>query len=261
MEAGQEEATESPRKANTRGLALPLFTDLSTKWELDDLGPLMYNASIFYMKPSPHYDNEKPYFFNIPIDDAWLPKVKQTNVSYTRKTVAIADVRGHQELFSLDKHGFQLETLHTSLSYHAFASTDAVVTRYYEEVKEFLKQCTGAVDVLPFDFQVRRKDPTLPVGSRGSPGNAQPFAAIHGDQTSSAAFRRLKHFHPEFANKYADARFQIVNVWKPLRGPVCDSPLAVCDYRTVNDDDRLHPMFHSPTDGWKITRPEERAWK
>lgn len=28
-------------------------------------------------------------------------------------------------------------------------------------------------------------------------------------------------------------------MWKPLLGPVCDSPLAVCDYRTVADDDRV----------------------
>lgn len=27
------------------------------------------------------------------------------------------------------------------------------------------------------------------------------------------------------------------SVWKPLHGPVCTSPLAVCDYRTVNADD------------------------
>lgn len=29
------------------------------------------------------------------------------------------------------------------------------------------------------------------------------------------------------------------SVWKPLNGPVEDSPLAVCDYRTVKDEDRV----------------------
>lgn len=29
------------------------------------------------------------------------------------------------------------------------------------------------------------------------------------------------------------------SVWKPLRGPVRDSPLSVCDYRTVKDSDRV----------------------
>ncbi len=29
------------------------------------------------------------------------------------------------------------------------------------------------------------------------------------------------------------------SVWKPLRGPVYDSPLAVCDYRTVKKEDMV----------------------
>ncbi|KAJ2985968.1 hypothetical protein NUW58_g1594 [Xylaria curta] len=221
------------------GTALSPFTDINREWELDRLKPSIYNASIFYMKPDPQYETEKPYFFNIPVESSWLPKVKQTNVCYTRRTVAITDIRGHQDYFMLDRHGFQIGIFRTGLPYDDFASTDTIVSRYYEEVKHFLKQNTGAVDVLPFDFQVRRKDPTLPLGSRGAPGKAQPFAAVHGDQTTNAAFRRLKHFHPEFAQKYTNNRFQIVNVWKPLKGPVHDSPLALCDYRTVKDEDRV----------------------
>ncbi|VBB84477.1 Putative Aspirochlorine biosynthesis protein N [Podospora comata] len=182
-----------------------------------------YQASVFYMKPDPLYDKQKPYFMNVPIDPAWGPKIKQTNVSYTRKTIAVADVRGHERLFSLDKHGFCLQDIHTSLEYHDFTNTDLVVTRYYQEVQVFLKQYTGATEILPFDFQVRRKDPTLPVGSRGAPGKAQPFGVVHAD----------------FAEKYAKKRFQIINVWKPLRGPVYSSPLAVCDYRTVKTEDMV----------------------
>jgi hypothetical protein len=31
----------------------------------------------------------------------------------------------------------------------------------------------------------------------------------------------------------------LISVWKPLRGPVFDAPLAVCDYRTVDFNDRV----------------------
>ena len=34
-------------------------------------------------------------------------------------------------------------------------------------------------------------------------------------------------------------RFGIVNVWRPIRGPVLDSPLALCDARTFTDDDLI----------------------
>lgn len=136
--------------------SLPLFTDLCRKWELDAFNPSFYRASIFYMRPGPQYEAEKPYFMNIPVDPAWLPTVKQTNVSYTRKTVAVADIRGHESLFSLDTNGFQLGQLKSNVPYDGFADTDTIISRYYDEVKLFLINYTGAVEVLPFDFQVRR---------------------------------------------------------------------------------------------------------
>ncbi|EFX02954.1 hypothetical protein CMQ_2883 [Grosmannia clavigera kw1407] len=128
--------------------------------------------------------------------------------------------------WELDKYN---PAMQSSLRYDDFASSEAIVLSYYNEVKAMLKSVTGAVDVLPFDFQVRRNDPSLAVNSRGAPGKAQPFSTVHGDQTANAAKRRLFHFHPEYADR----------VWKPLRGPVSDFPLAVCDYRTVQDDDRV----------------------
>ncbi|OHE96221.1 hypothetical protein CORC01_08439 [Colletotrichum orchidophilum] len=159
------------------------------------------------------------------------PTLKQTNVKYTRKTISVTNVRGSEDIFKLDRQGFQLGQLQSKLSYEDFASTDSIVNQYYEEVKAFLKQNTGAVEVLPFDFQA--------------------------NQTAKAAARRLCHFHRSFADQYAGRRYQIVklfaltspkdmtsltkspSVWKPLRGPAYDSPLAVCDYRTVKHDDRV----------------------
>ncbi len=78
-----------------------VFTDLSRAWELDRTNPFRYNASIFYMKPAPLYDVEKPYFMNVPVDPSWIPTLRQTNVSYTRKTVAVSDIRRHENIFSL----------------------------------------------------------------------------------------------------------------------------------------------------------------
>lgn len=36
-------------------------------------------------------------------------------------------------------------------------------------------------------------------------------------------------------------RAQLVNVWRPLRGPVQDAPLAVCDARTLTAERDLVP--------------------
>jgi len=191
------------RSSALERLEIPsISTDLGLKWELDKYEPKRCEAGVFYMKPDELYDVEKPYFMNIPIDPAWPPAIKQTNVRYTRKTIIVCDIRGHVDEFTLDRQGFQLRSFETRLVYDDFASTDSIVSRYYQEVKDFLLNCTGASDVLPFDFQVgsrmnpeqslkrstlsneftkvRRTDPSLPVGSRGAPGRAQPFGAVHG---------------------------------------------------------------------------------
>ena len=34
-------------------------------------------------------------------------------------------------------------------------------------------------------------------------------------------------------------RFGIVNVWRPIRGPVQDLPLALCDARSFTDNDLI----------------------
>ncbi|KAK7918290.1 hypothetical protein PG985_010164 [Apiospora marii] len=177
----EAEAQSTPYTLMTGSRPPPLVTDFSRKWDIDDTELQVYGSSIFYMKPDKRYDTEKPYFFNIPVSESWAHKVKQTNVGYTRTRIAISNIRGHEDHFSLDKHGFQLGQITTGLAYDDFAMTETVVSRFYEEVKLFLKQNTGAIDVLPFDFQVRRKDPNLPLGSRGAPGKAQPFAAVHAE--------------------------------------------------------------------------------
>lgn len=147
-------SSESLTFAGSPGL--PLFTnlDVNKRYKSDNLDLPLHYSTIFYMKRDPRYDNEKPYFFNIPVDASWLSTVQQTNVCYTRKKIAISDIRGHENMFSLDTYGFQLGKLVTGLSYDDFAVTDLVVSRYYEEVRNYIKRHTGAVDVLPFDFQV-----------------------------------------------------------------------------------------------------------
>ena len=41
--------------------------------------------------------------------------------------------------------------------------------------------------------------------------------------------------------KRGEIRAQIINVWRPLRGPVYDTPLAFADYRSVSVESDLRP--------------------
>jgi hypothetical protein len=67
----------------------------------------------------------------------------------------------------------------------------------------------------------------------------QPWATPgHHGQTytrSNSAPRRVRdHLGPD-AEELLKHRFGIVNVWRPIRGPVLDSPLALCDARSFTD--------------------------
>jgi hypothetical protein len=71
----------------------------------------------------------------------------------------------------------------------------------------------------------------------------QPWATPgHHGQTytrSNSAPRRVRdHLGPD-AEELLKHRFGIVNVWRPIRGPVLDSPLALCDARSFTDADLI----------------------
>lgn len=43
-----------------------------------------------------------------------------------------------------------------------------------------------------------------------------------------------RHMGEEQGRTILRTRTQIINVWRPLRGPVLDSPLGLCDIRSVD---------------------------
>ena len=73
----------------------------------------------------------------------------------------------------------------------------------------------------------------------GRQGAREPSRRVHNDHTITSAPRRVRdHLGPD-AGDLLKQRFGIVNVWRPIRGPVLDSPLALCDARTFTDADLI----------------------
>jgi hypothetical protein len=61
---------------------------------------------------------------------------------------------------------------------------------------------------------------------------------VHNDHTVNSAPRRCATISAP-TPRLLKHRFGIVNVWRPIRGPVQDSPLALCDARSFTDDDLI----------------------
>ena len=49
--------------------------------------------------------------------------------------------------------------------------------------------------------------------------------------------QRVRDLLPDEAEELLKGRVQVINLWRPIRGPLQDAPLAVCDARTVAFED------------------------
>ena len=77
------------------------------------------------------------------------------------------------------------------------------------------------------------------VRNAGIEGGRTPSRRVHNDHTVNSAPRRVRDHLGEDAEELLKHRFGVVNVWRPIRGPVLDSPLALCDARTFTDADLI----------------------
>jgi hypothetical protein len=141
----------------------------------------------------------------------------------------IYDVRPVAARLSLDSEGLALVTHHSAV--RDFYDEDELRRVYYPEAERLVAEMTGATRVLVFDHTVRRRVRGGVDRSAGTP--RQPVTAVHNDYTVKSGPQRVRDLMGEEAEELLEHRFEIVNVWRPIRGPLRDAPLAVCDATTV----------------------------
>ena len=161
------------------------------------------------------------------------PGVPRSTAVYREHTVEIRDVRPVAATLSLEDAGFQLLTAPTSLT--DFGDEEAVRTRYYAEAISLLEEVTGASRVVVFDHTIRRRIAGAADRASGIP--RQPVPRVHNDYTVKSGPQRVRDLLGAEADALLQKRFSVINVWRPIHGPVQDSPLAVTDARTVAEHD------------------------
>lgn len=142
---------------------------------------------------------------------------------------------------SLDRLGFTLTRHETRM--RDFYDEAAVTRDYYPEVERLVRDLTGASRVVVFDHNVRNG----PSARRRMAGVDEPVRRAHVDYTVKSAPRRVRDLLPaddaEFLLRH---RFAVMNVWRPIRGPVEDAPLALCDARSVAPKDLVATDLRYP---------------
>ncbi len=180
-------------------------------------------AVLNYMAPMA----EKPYTYAYAAPQGVAP----TNRKTAKRPVLIHDARAVAGGPTLDREGFALVQSPSAVS--DFYSDDEVRAVYYPECERLLARAAGAARVVVFDHIVR----CATRAKRGETAVKLPAKGVHNDYTLRSGPQRVRDFFPEHAEALLRKRFAIVNVWRPIRGPVEESPLAVCDARSIRAAD------------------------
>ena len=160
------------------------------------------------------------------------PGVPHSNSTLEPHRFAIRDIRPVASRISLDSHGFSAVRHRSFL--RDFQDEEEIRRTYYREAETLLKEVTGANRVFIFDHTIRRHIP----GTDDRRNLArQPAREVHVDQTVKSGPQRVRDLLPAEAEELLRGRVQIINLWRPIHGPVQDAPLAVCDALSVAPDD------------------------
>ncbi|KAK0636138.1 hypothetical protein B0T17DRAFT_587397 [Bombardia bombarda] len=190
------------------------------------------------------FETEKPYevISEVP------PGLAPSNFSCSAAAPeVIHDIRGHEDSFNLEDHGFQVWT--NTLAVTAF-DKETVENKYLPSIGALLKEVFGPrTEAFVFDWRLssvnawRQIRSTDRAKSKMVPGAVidlddplvclPPVHAVHVDQSPWGAVNRVKHHMGECASELLRKRFRIINLWRPLHFPVENFPLAVCDGGTV----------------------------
>ena len=179
----------------------------------------------------PPEDGSKPHNY---VDPA--PGTPQRNFGDNNVQVEINDIRGRHTDFHLDKDAFQAVTgIPSAMKYEDWDSDDKITSTYYPEVEQLI------LDTVPGSHKVTLFDHTIRKASGAT--KRAPVSRVHVDQTGPAAVERVRLHNPEDAGELLKGRFRIINVWRPLVGPVQTHPLAFASAATTRDDDFV-PVEH-----------------
>ncbi|KAK5084614.1 hypothetical protein LTR05_005692 [Lithohypha guttulata] len=175
-------------------------------------------------------DGSKPHNYVEPPTDGR----PQRNFGSEDVEVRVEDIRDRENQFHLEKDAFQAIKGIPS-DEKDFTDDEHIKKVYYPEVEKLLlEQVPGAHRVTLFDHTVRRSNPDAP---------RAPVTRVHVDQTARSTEWRIKLHNPEDAEELLKGRYRIINVWRPLNGPVQASPLGFASADTTKDED-LVPVEH-----------------
>ncbi|KAF2679859.1 hypothetical protein K458DRAFT_313252 [Lentithecium fluviatile CBS 122367] len=214
--------------------------------------------SFNYLAPLHLYAAEKPFHSRLP----FLDGLRRTNIiGQAYDSIPVHDISGHESKFTLPESGFEFCRVPVPIF-----NWDVGVVRdtYLPLMEAWLKDRFKSRMVHIYTYNVS-------IPTNGEVDNV----------TSRSSKSRLKLHLPEAASDIENGRYRFIglvdasslpnfkkansdtSMWRPLTGPDQDYPLAVCDYRTVDNRDLVPAdvVFpHYCDEGYEIKYNRNHRW-
>ena len=161
----------------------------------------------------------------------WAPGKEFNTGIYAPYPVTIRNARLAGP-FTLDEHGFCLGQHHTDIT--DWQGNYAADSAYATQVAQVAMRLSGADLVVPMGGMMRASDST-------SASVQPPAAEAHVDFTESCAARIAERlYRTAHLQGPGYRRFIAFSLWRALSEPPQDMPVALCEGRSVRDDEGTH---------------------
>lgn len=198
-------------------------------------------ASLLFLEPS----QRKPRV-DVSYDAGQLPATEL----YLPQRVRLRDARRLAP--GLDEEGFALRRQVSAV--RDFYDDAEALGPGRAEAAQLVAEATGAARVHVFDHTRRRRAPDA---------RRQPSTRAHVDYSEASGPQRVRDLLGAEADALLSRRFAFINVWRPIRHPAQDWPLALCDARSVDPADlvatdlvypdrrgEIYGLVHNPSQLW-----------
>lgn len=202
--------------------------------------PRHESVPLTYLKWIPLFEKEKPFVYLSEVPK-YSEDPRQSNFVFHSVEVPITDIRGQELNYSLDDHGFTYRQ--QKINFDSFREEEAIEQEYLPRVVDLIyAEVEGADEVQIFDWRMRRADYTPEEVDMNDKTVFLPTSGnVHVDQSPYQAIKTLQRMREcmgdEKINIYSRGRVRIINVWRPISGPVEDKPVTVCDGSTCKSSE------------------------
>ncbi|KAH1342226.1 hypothetical protein KXW98_003509 [Aspergillus fumigatus] len=177
---------------------------------MDDPGSTV-QASMFFLTPDELHKQQRPYTFKFPPYNG----CPQSNMTHEKiNGITVENMRGREDQFQLERNGFTILKVNTGLEYDDFFQAERVGSMYF--------------------VTIRKRHPMYPISDGTVYEYDQPTTVAHVDTSREGTIDEIRRQYGKEADGLLKKRFQWINFWKPLRGPVNDWPLVLCDSSLID---------------------------